>query len=361
MNEYADRYEMNGKGSQHVPKFTIIIAVTHSIGYLKECLDSLERLDYPQNQYHVVLIDCHILPGLKNFFDVDVRNYKCQITALSLPENHKKYATWLHEARLNEARNYAMDKVPGQYFVFTEDDCTFERDWLVKFERILSDDLGAVGGPDILPEDMDWLPKALDCILNSFLGTGGAKRGDGLNKGWYYPRKENTVIPAKVIKIIGHFPENMVFGAEMEMAKRIRDAGLRIIYLPDNPVWHSRVTTFRNLMRRNILLAYEKVITLRRQQAFIRSPHFIVFLAAMTGFILGLSSVANSYARALFLGMIALYAAAVFFIAASSLIRTKSLPVGLGILLLLPAHHLSIAAGVLKGVMSKITDRGDIH
>lgn len=361
MNEYADRYEMNGKESQQIPKFTIIIAVTHSIAYLKECLDSLERLDYPRNLFHVVLIDCHALPGLKNFFDADVRNYKFQITALSLPEKHEKHASWLHEARLNEARNYAMDNVPGQYFVFTEDDCTFEKDWLLKFERVLSDDLGAAGGPDILPKGMDWLPQSLDCILNSFLGTGGAKRGDGFNKEWYYPRKENTVIPAKVIKLIGQFPESMIFGAEMEMARRIRNAGLPIIYLPDNPVWHRRVTTFGNLMRRNILLSYEKVITLRQQQAFIRSPHFIVFLAAMIGLILGLSSVANSYARSLFLGMIVLYGAAVLFIAASSLIRTKSLPVGLGILLLLPAHHLSIAAGVLKGVMSKVTDRGDIH
>jgi len=348
--------ELNSKETEHIPKFTIIIAVTHSIDCLRECLTSLERLDYPKELFHVVLIDCQVLSGLKSFFDVNVKDYRCQITAISLPEQHGKHEAWLREARLNEARNYAMDKVPGRYFIFTEDDCMFEPDWLTKFDRVLSDDLGAAGGPDILPEGMGWLPRALDCILNSFLGTAGAKRGDKGKNEWYYPRKENTVIPAKVIKRIGKFPENMIFGAEMEMAKRIRDAGLQIKYIPDNPVWHRRVTTFRNLIRRNIYHAAEKVRLLRRQRSFSRSPHFIVFLAAATGLSLGLFSMVNNYARSLFLAMTGLYLAAVLFIAASSFIRTRSVSVGLGILLLLPSHHLSIMTGVVKGAASKVTD-----
>jgi glycosyltransferase involved in cell wall biosynthesis len=356
MNEYTDINELNGKKTEYIPKFTIIIAVTHSIDCLRECLKSLERLDYPKKLFHVVLVDCHVLPGLKGFFEVNVRDYRCRITALSLPEQHGKHEAWLHEARLNEARNYAMDKVPGQYFVFTEDDCMFEPDWLTKFDRALSDDLGAAGGPDILPEGMGWLPTALECILTSFLGTAGAKRGDGVKNAWYYPRKENTVIPAKVIKRIGKFPENMIFGAEMEMAKRIRDAGLQIKYIPDNPVWHRRVTTFRNLIRRNIYHAAEKVRLLRRQRAFIRSPHFIVFLAAATGLSLGLFAIINPLARSLFLAMTGLYLATVLFISVSSFRRTRSVSVGLGILLLLPSHHFSIMAGVMKGAISKVTE-----
>lgn len=337
-------------------RYSIIIAVTHKLKDLKDCLDSLENLDYQKDLFHVALVDCHVVKGLQDFFSKQTQHYVYPITTLTLPEQPDKHKTWLHESRLNEARNFAMQKVPGRYFVFTEDDCMFEPDWLTKFDRVLSDDLGAAGGPDILPEGMGWLPRALDCILNSFLGTAGAKRGDKGKNEWYYPRKENTVIPAKVIKRIGKFPENMIFGAEMEMAKRIRDAGLQIKYIPDNPVWHRRVTTFRNLIRRNIYHAAEKVRLLRRQRSFSRSPHFIVFLAAATGLSLGLFSMVNNYARSLFLAMTGLYLAAVLFIAASSFIRTRSVSVGLGILLLLPSHHLSIMTGVVKGAASKVTD-----
>jgi GT2 family glycosyltransferase len=354
LNKHLNKNELKSKEIEDIPKYTIIIAVTHSIDCLRECLKSLERL------FHVVLINCHVINGLNSFFERGVKDYRCQITALSLPEQHGKHEAWLHEARLNEARNYAMDNVPGRHFVFTEDDCMFEPDWLKKFDRVLSDDLGAAGGPDILPEGMGWLPRALDCILNSFLGTAGAKRGDSGKNEWYYPRKENTVIPAKVIKLIGKFPEDMIFGAEIEMAKRIRDAGLQIKYMPDNPVWHWRVTTFRNLIRRNVYHAAEKVRLLRRQHAFVQSPHFIVFLAAAAGLFLGLLSIFSSYARSLFIAVTGLYLASVLFVATTSLIRTRSVSVGLGVLLLLPSHHLSIMTGVIKGAVSKITGPGEL-
>jgi len=346
---------LNSAEKKQIPRFAIIIAVTHTIKCLGDCLRSLESLDYPKELFHVVLIDCHVLPGLKNFFDEKVRMYEYQISTISLPEQTGKHETWLHEARLNEARNRAMEKMPAQYFVFTEDDCMFESDWLTKFDAVLHDDIGAVGGPDILQEGMGWLPISLDCILNSFLGTAGAKKGDGLKDDWYYPRKENTVIPAKVISRIGDFPENMIFGAEMEMAKRIRDAGLQIKYMPDNPVWHWRDTTFLNLIRRNIYHANEKVRLMRRQHAFIGTPHFIVFLAATAGFTLGLFALANNSARSIFLALTFLYMVLVLFIAASSLVRTRSLAVGLGVILLLPSHHFSIVMGVMKGVASKVT------
>jgi len=346
--------DLSTASSKEIPRFAIIIAVTHSIKCLEDCLKSLESLDYPKDLFQVILIDCRVLQGLNNFFDEKVRFYGCEISTISLPEQPGKHAAWLHEARLNEARNAAMQEFPAQYFVFTEDDCMFEPDWLAKFDPVLQDGIGAVGGPDVIPEGMAWLPRALDCILNSFLGTAGAKRGDGPKDGWYYPRKENTVIPAKVMSRIGNFPEGMIFGAEMEMAKRIRDAGLQIKYMPDNPVWHWRDTTYLNLLRRNIFHANEKVRLLRRHHAFIGSPHFIVLLAAMAGLALGLFALTYNIARMIFLTLALLYLLAVLLIAASSLVRSRSLAVALGVILLLPSHHATIITGVMKGVTSKV-------
>lgn len=350
---------MNGltrEETAKIPKFTIIIIVNHNLKDLKDSLDSLVNLDYPKDLFHVVLVDCLIVKGLQDFFRTQTQHYEYPITTLTLPEQTWKHKAWLHESRVNESRNLAMQTVPGRYYLFTEDDCIFEPDWLKKFDPELTDDTGAVGGPDVLPDGMGWLPRALDYILNSFLGTAGAKRGDGIKKEWYYPRKENTVIPAKVIEQIGNFPEEMIFGAEIEMARRIRDAGLRIKYLPDNPVWHRRATSFCNFVRRNIYQSAEKVRLLRRQRAFIKSPHFLVFLAAMTGLLFGVFSLVNSYARPLISLMIGGYMVLLLFIATSSLIRSRSLSVGLGVLVLLPTHHFSIICGVLKGALSKTTD-----
>jgi hypothetical protein len=334
-------------------RYSVIIAVTHNLVDLRDCLDSLERLEYSRHLFRVALIDCHVVEGLQDFFRTCLPLYTFPITAFSLPESPVRHVSWLHEARVNEARNAAMEKAPAQYFIYSEDDCTFERDWLIKFDLKVQDDTGALGGPDLLPHGMPWLPRSLDWLLQSFVGTAGAKRGGGLREDWYYARKENLLIPAKVISRIGVFPENIVSGAEMEMARRIRAAGLTVRYLPDNPVWHRRTTTFRNLIRRNIYHSAEKVRLLRRQRAFSRSPHFIILLAVATGLLLGTGALMASALRISFLAGASGYLLLVLFVALQSLVGTRKLTTGLGLLLLVPSHHLSIAFGVLKGALSR--------
>jgi GT2 family glycosyltransferase len=279
--------------------------------------------------------------------------HRYQISTITLPEKPDLHKSWLHDSRINEGRNAAMQMVPAQYFIITEDDCMFTPDWLAKFDAVLQDNIGAVGGPDVLPEGLGWFPRALDCILNSFLGTAGTKSEDCIKKDWFYPRQQNTVFSAKVIERIGHFPEDMILGVEMEMANRIRNEGWQIKYLPDNPVWHWRETTFFRFVRRNLYLAAEKVKILRRQHVFIQSPHFFVFIITVLGLVLGLTSLLNTYALAVFLILMVLYLAIVITFSIASFVRTRSITVSLGVLLLLPSHHLSITIGVLKGVVSK--------
>ena len=119
----------NPTEKKQVLRFAIIIAVTHSIKCLENSLKSLANLNYEKECFKVVLIDCHVLPGLNEFFHKQLGLYECQITTIRLPEQSTEYPAWLHESRLNEARNTAMQKVPAQNFVFTEDDCMFEPDW----------------------------------------------------------------------------------------------------------------------------------------------------------------------------------------------------------------------------------------
>jgi GT2 family glycosyltransferase len=246
-----------------------------------------------------------------------------------------------------------MEKIPGRYYVFTEDDCILQPDWLHKFEVALTDEMGALGGPDFLPDGMGWFPRALDYILGSFFGTFGGKRGNVPKEDWYYPRKENTVIPATVFDRVGNFPEKMIFGAEIEMAKRIRDAGYQIKYLPDNFVLHRRITTFTRLLKRNALMSSEKVKLQREQGIFYKSPHFFVFLAAVALVLVGLLSLVNSLAQSLLGILVIVYILILLFVAVSSLIHSKSMSVGLGVLLLMPFHHLSIVCGTIHGTFSK--------
>jgi len=346
--------DITKSSTELISSFTIIIPVIHSLEDAEKCIASLDNIDYPKDCFQVVLVDCHVLSGVQNFFKEKIHKYGFNLNVLSLPEHPEAPKSWLIESRINEARNYAVQKIPGECYVFTEDDCAFEPDWLYKIESALTKEVGAIGGPDLLPEGMDWFPQALDCLLNSYLGTAGMRRGDGRQKDQYYPRKENMAIPSRILDRVGNFPEEMPIGGKLEMARRIVDAGFEIRFLADNPVWHRRVTTFRNFVRLTSYMASMKVKLMRRQQKFTRSLHFYVFMATIASIIIGLFSLINNNARILLVVMIGIYLVSLIINVFLSAIRTRSLSVGMGVLLLIPAHHISLIVGIIKGVFTRI-------
>jgi GT2 family glycosyltransferase len=337
-----------------IPSFTIIIPVIHSIEDLERCLSSLDNLDYPKERFHVVLVDCHVLYGLKQFCTENLHKYGFSVSMLSIPEKPDIEPSRHVESRLNEARNYAIQNVSGKSYVFTVDDCTFEPDWLHKIECALNDKVGALGGPDIFPEGMGWFLTALDCVLNSYIGTAGMRRGNGYRSNQYYPRKENMAISARVLNHVGNFPKEKIYSGDMEMANTIREAGFQIKFLPDNPVRHRRVTSFSKFLQNTVYVAFEKVQFLREQNAFIKSLHFLVLIASIGSILIGLFSLVSNYACVLLVILAGVYLVALVSTAVLSAFRVRNILVGLGVFMLLPAYHASLTYGIIKGTITKI-------
>jgi GT2 family glycosyltransferase len=262
-------------------KFTIIVPVIHSLEDLSRCLESLNQLDYPRDRFQIAIVDCRVVPGLAPFLDKYLPTMGCQARLLKLPDKPLRGPKWIVEQRLNEACNHAMKMMPAQVYIFTEDDCTLFPDWLKRYESGLTDEVGALGGPDILPHGLGWFPRALDYILNSFLGTAGSRGGQVSTSEHYYPRRQNMAIPAHLIERVGGFPGENLTGGELYLTNRIRTAGFKIQFLADNPVIHRRVTTYINFFRNNIYKASENVLSLRKQKIFFSSLHFLVFLSTL--------------------------------------------------------------------------------
>ena len=336
----------------HIPIFTIIIPVTHSAEDLMRCLNSLEEMDYPADSFLVVLIDCGVINGLEEFFRKSLANYSIKIETYRLPDLPPGGLGWLKDARINEARNYAIRRAPGVNYVFTEDDCMFAPDWLHKFEASLSEETGALGGPDILPEGMGVFLRALDCILNSYLGTAGLRRGDGGGADKYYPRKCNMLIPAKVLAKVGDFPEDIVMAGEMDMAGRIRGAGFRIEFLPGNPVWHRRVTNLSKFIRSAAYMSYEKVFLMRAENTFYRSLHFLIFVATLMIIFMMFLSLISGHARLLLAGILGVYLSALFPTGVSSSLRSHSIAIGATVVFIMPLYHIGLICGVFRGVIA---------
>jgi GT2 family glycosyltransferase len=335
--------------NETTPAFVIVVSITHNLADLERCLLSLNGLDYPRDRFQAVFVDCGVAPEIQPFLEERRSDDPIRTTVLELPDRAVDRDGWFIEARISEARNFAVKHVAATCYVFTSDDCTFPKDWLRKFEAALNEQTGALGGPDILPQGLGWYPEAIDCVLNSFLGNAGMRGGDKIRPDDYYPRKENMAVPGRVFDRLGYFSEERLFGSEMDMAQRLRNAGLQVTYLPDNPVWHRRVTTFSSHVRIKADMTSEKVQVTREHGTFFRSPYFMILLAIMALVVAGVASAVHPFAIGIFGLLFCVYSAALFWTAGSCAFRKRSIAVGLGVLLLMPLHHAIIVFGTVRG------------
>ena len=80
----------------------------------------------------------------------------------------------------------------------------------------------------------------------------------------------------------------------------------------------------------------------------------IFVLAILAGVFIGCASIFSSGFRAVLLSTFGCYAMALILSTVMSGLKSRSFLVGAGVLLLIPAHHLGIGYGIVKGVLQGI-------
>jgi GT2 family glycosyltransferase len=334
------------------PKFSVIIPACHRMEFMELCLESLERLEYPRDGFRIAVIDCGVIDGLTPYLEHYREGTGLDLYFQRLTDLPTTSSVDPAVARIGEARNLGMRLAPAEYFIFSEDDCSFEPNWLSCIESRLEDDTGMLGGTDVLPSGMGVFAEALDCLLNSKLGSPGGRRGDGASPDSYAPIKDFIVARSRVIDIIGGFPEDVPYGAERIMAQRVRQAGYAVVFTDACPIWHRRVTTLGRFVQNNVMIACRKVRQFRAEGRFHRTAHFGLLIAV------GLGALAVALAPfdplfALIAGVgLGLYVLVDLLMGLRAVLLKRSMAVGLVHLALMPVHHTSVVLGVLQGLVS---------
>ena len=95
------------------PFISIVIPTRNSQAVLKECLQSIKHLNYPEERLEVLIID-----GLST----DDTRKIAEASGATIVINHKKATT--------AARNLGFDTAKGELIAYSDDDCIFDKNWL---------------------------------------------------------------------------------------------------------------------------------------------------------------------------------------------------------------------------------------
>ncbi len=227
------------------PMFSVILPVCHGDRFLESALSSLQNVIVPTSGFEVIVSGTYE-------------------AAAAILNRYTAPGFWYVESRGNrsEVLNAACAAARGQYWVFSDDDCVFPSDWLLKIEQALTDfpDASVLGGSDVLAMGAGNFDLALDVVLNSWIGTGGTRANRSFKAGRYYPKLWNMIVSADVAKRVVTdrgciFDPSLAVHEDVDFIDRIEAQNGKVVYVPSVRVEHSRETNFKSFFFRNMNMA----------------------------------------------------------------------------------------------------------
>lgn len=253
---------------------SVIISTYNDATTLDACIDTILDLNYPC--YEVVFVD-----------DGSSDNTAAIFRERAKGDSRIRFISCEQNQGVPVARNIGMKNARGDIFVFTDGDCTFEKDWLSKLVAPLLSDpqIGCSGGLDRLRDDEPLLSRCIDYTMRSLIATGGV-RGGSVRLSKYSPTGCNFAVRRDVINEVGMHNEQLRHrGEEKELEYRIRRAGYRIVYVKDAFVWHKRKSSLGAFWRQTFLSGKARIDILTVAPGAVEPAHLFPLAFVLAVFI----------------------------------------------------------------------------
>jgi len=210
------------------PKVSVVVASYNGARTLKLCLESLQRLNYPD--YEIILVDDGSTDETQKIVEEIQRRAPCP--AIVNIRHEKNFG-------LSVARNTGIVAATGEIIAFTDADCRADEDWLYYLVGSLAGSgFVGVGGPNLLPPEDSRVAAAVMVSpggpAHVMLTDREAEHIPGCNMAFYKHALEG---------IGGFDPIFTKAGDDVDVCWRLQQAGCRIGFSPSAFVWHYRRST----------------------------------------------------------------------------------------------------------------------
>lgn len=208
-------------GAPHTPMVSVVICAYNAERTMRQCLESLSRLAYPN--YEVVIVD----DGSSDRTAEISKDFP-QFRLIRQPNKG-----------LGIARNVGAHAARGEIIAYTDSDCVADPHWLTLMVRAMQEGgFDGCGGPNYAPHE-DGRIEA--CVAASpgapchvLVGDNTAEHLAGCN----------MIFTRAALDQVGGFdPRFTTAGDDVDVCWRMLDRGLRLGYSPAAFVWHYRRNT----------------------------------------------------------------------------------------------------------------------
>jgi glycosyltransferase involved in cell wall biosynthesis len=210
------------------PRVSVVVACYNGENTLKACLESLERLNYPD--YEIILVNDGSTDGTAR-----------------IAAEHPRARSIKHDTNLglSVARNTGIAAATGEIVAFTDADCRPDEDWLhYLVGDLLDGGFAGIGGHNFLPSDDSNIAAA---VLVSPGGPAHVMLTD--REAEHVPGCNLAVYKWALAETGGFDPIFRKAGDDVDICWRLQQRGCKIGFSPAGFVWHHRRSTVRAYLR----------------------------------------------------------------------------------------------------------------
>ena len=237
------RQKLHGPGSisgrvglKTYPRVSIIVCSYNGGKTLKDCLESLDQLNYPD--YEIILVD----DGSKDNTAEIVKDFQATRVQKAAGRYLPDFVPIVQRNMgLSFARNAGAAAATGAVIAYTDSDCMADPDWLFYLiGTLLSGDYAGVGGPNISPPAVNWVQASVAAAPGGpshvLLSDVVAEHIPGCNMAFHRWAFES---------VVGFDTEYRKAGDDVDFCWRLQTSGQVIAFSPAAIVWHYRRFTLK--------------------------------------------------------------------------------------------------------------------
>jgi glycosyltransferase involved in cell wall biosynthesis len=220
-------------------RFCVVVPTYNRPQPLRHCLAALARLDYPRDQFEVIVVD----DGSREPLTEIAAEFHERLNIRLLRAGH---------AGPGAARNAGAAQARGEYLVFTDDDCAPFPDWLNALDsRFQKDPDSLVGGPTLngYPDNLYAAASQLliNYLLNAFFQEGKATTPSA------FVTSNNMAVRAAMFRALGGFqpPLSTASAEDREFCYRWQRGAQTVTYAPEVRVVHFQPFTLDGFVRQH--------------------------------------------------------------------------------------------------------------
>ena len=231
------------------PKVSVVVASYNGDRTLRACLESLERLNYPN--FEIILVD----DGSTDSTAQVVATYK---TVRCFRQPHQG---------LSVARNVGIGAATGEIVAFTDSDCRADEDWLYYLVgHLLNSNFVGIGGHNFLPPEDSFVAAAVQVSpgvpAHVMLSDRLAEHIPGCNMAFY---------KWALMEIGGFDPIYQRAGDDVDVCWRLQQRGYKIGFSPAGFVWHYRRSTVAGYLNQQRGYGEAEALLVRRHPEYFNS------------------------------------------------------------------------------------------